>query len=62
MAPDFWITVLQTFGFPVASAVVLALFAHKCITWEREKMLTTIEKNTTALEAVNRTLEHLETK
>lgn len=54
---EFWTTLVQTLGFPIVAAGILAWFAYTTVNWEREQMLPTIQQNTTALNNTTKTLE-----
>lgn len=54
---QFWVNLIQTLGFPIVAAGILAWFAYTTVNWEREQMLPTIQQNTTALNNTTKTLE-----
>ena len=63
------IDVTKTVGVPSVVCAVVMWFAYETITWEREQMLPALqdtamalEKNSTALEGVEKVLEKLEAK
>jgi hypothetical protein len=49
---NFWINVIQTVGFPIVAAFILAWFAYSTIQWEREQLLPALRDNTDALKLV----------
>lgn len=57
---SFWLTALQTVGFPIVAAGILAWFAYTTINWEREQMMPAIRDNATALVKTCEMLEKVE--
>jgi hypothetical protein len=53
---SWWLTALQTVGFPIVACMGFAWWSHTTIQWEREKMLPAIETNTEVLREVKQTL------
>lgn len=46
------VKLIQTVGFPIAAAIILAWFAWKTIQWERDQMMSVLKDNTETMRLV----------
>jgi|GEM_PF-3037873 len=53
---SFWLTAIQTVGFPIIACIALGWMSYKTIEWERQQMLPAIEANTQVLRDVKEEL------